>query len=106
MKVKTMLGADLDVTALMAKHETLVAAGNARMNARGDILGQGGKIIKRREEVAQEYYQGNPKAVQKVSLRDIKPDIFQPAEAWTEAKAHNDKAHEKAKSTRKIIDSE
>ena len=105
MKVKTMRGVDLDVTALMAKHETLVAAGNARMNARGDIVGVGGQIIKRREDAAQEYYQSNPKAVHKVSLRDVKPDVFQPADAWTEAKSAAADRQTKAKTTRKIIDS-
>src|SRR5579859_5290585 len=104
MKVRTMQGIDLDITALMAQHDQSIAIGNARMNARGDIIGRGGKIIKKREQIVQEYYQKNPKAVKKISLRDIKPDVMKPAEAITVARqqAKNVEQHKK----RKINDSE
>ena len=35
---------------LMGQNELLPAVGNAKVNARGDKLGPGGKIIQRREE--------------------------------------------------------
>lgn len=59
---KTMQGREIDMAALMAKNETMPAVGNARMNARGDELGPGGKIIRKREDVISEYYEDNPNA--------------------------------------------
>jgi hypothetical protein len=40
--------------------------GNARVNARGDELGPGGKIIRKREDIMTEYYQNNPNAVKDI----------------------------------------
>lgn len=82
MKVVSMRGQVLDMGRLIAQNEKTVALGNASMNARGDIVGPGGKIIKRREQVATEYYAANPKAVKQVALRDISKEVFaSPAEA-------------------------
>lgn len=76
MKVTTMRGVVLDMGQIMAQNETAVAVGNANMNARGDILGPGGKIVKRKEQVAQEYHRRNPNAVKRVSLKEATPDVF------------------------------
>jgi hypothetical protein len=82
MKVRTMRGHTLDMSQLISKNEKAIALGNASMNARGDILGARGEIVKRREQVAQEYYASNPKAVKQVALRDISSEVFvSPAEA-------------------------
>lgn len=82
MKVVSMRGEVLDMGRMIAQNEKTVALGNASMNARGDIVGPGGKIIKRREQVATEYYAANPKAVKQVALRDISKEVFaSPAEA-------------------------
>ncbi len=82
MKVTSMRGEVLDMGRMIAQNEKTVALGNASMNARGDIVGPGGKIIKRREQVATEYYAANPKAVKQVALRDISKEVFaSPAEA-------------------------
>jgi hypothetical protein len=94
-RVKTMKGKSLDVTPILTKNETKIAIGNANMNARGDILGPGGKILKRREEVAQEYHNQNPKAVRRVSLKEVTPDTFlTPAEVMAQAKALAQKSAE------------
>jgi hypothetical protein len=86
MKVKTMRGEMLDMSLLVAKNEKAVALGNAQMNARGDIVGPRGEVIKRREKVAQDYYAANPKAVKQVALRDISKEVFvSPAEALAKA---------------------
>lgn len=53
-------GKEVDIEKLRAKNELTPAVGNARVNARGDELGPGGKIIRKREEVMAEYYKGNP----------------------------------------------
>lgn len=61
-KYRTMQGKEVDMEKLMTANELMPAIGNVRVNARGDELGPGGKIIKKREEVVSEYYENNPKA--------------------------------------------
>lgn len=61
---KTMQGKEIDLEKLRQKHELTLAVGNVRMNARGDELGPGGQIVKRREDVMKEYYKGEPKDVE------------------------------------------
>ena len=56
---RTMQGREIDLDKLRIKNENTVAVGNARMNARGDELGPGGKIIKKREETTVEYHTDN-----------------------------------------------
>jgi hypothetical protein len=56
-------GKEIDMERLSLKHETEPAVGNARMNARGDELGSGGKIVKTREQILQDYYNNNPRAI-------------------------------------------
>ena len=34
-----------------------------KVNARGDELGAGGKIIRTREQILQDYYKNNPRAI-------------------------------------------
>jgi hypothetical protein len=48
---RSMQGKEVDMHKLMMQNETTVAVGNIKVNARGDELGPGGKIIKKREEV-------------------------------------------------------
>ena len=48
---RTMQGKEIDMEQLMARNETMPAVGNVRVNARGDELGPGGKIIRKREDV-------------------------------------------------------
>lgn len=65
---RSMQGKVVDFEALKARNELTVAVGNADMNARGDKIGPGGKIIKRREEVVAEYYEDNPNARPKQNI--------------------------------------
>jgi len=44
-------GKPVDFDALRTKHEKTVAVGNVKTNARGDVLGRGGKIVKKRDEL-------------------------------------------------------
>ena len=53
---KTMQGKELDLDKLRMKNEMTLAVGNVRMNARGDELGPGGKIVRKREEKMNEYH--------------------------------------------------
>jgi hypothetical protein len=58
---KSMAGKVVDIDNLRARNETTLAVGNAKVNSRGDELGPGGKIIRKREEVMDEYYTGRKK---------------------------------------------
>lgn len=62
MGYKTMQGKEIDMEKLMRQHELMPAVGNMRVNARGDELGPGGKIVRRREDIVAEYYEDNPNA--------------------------------------------
>jgi hypothetical protein len=48
---RTMRGREVDFEKLSLRNETTPAVGNMRVNARGDELGAGGKIIKTREQI-------------------------------------------------------
>lgn len=60
---RTMRGKEIDMEKLSIRNETTPAVGNMRVNARGDQLGPGGKIIKTREEILKDYYAKNPRTI-------------------------------------------
>jgi len=53
---RSMRGKPVDMDLLMKKNELTPAVGNAKVNARGDQLGTGGQILKKREDIVSEYY--------------------------------------------------
>ena len=57
---RTMQGREIDLDKLRNRNETVLAVGNSRVNGRGDEIGPGGKIIRKREDVMAEYYTGRP----------------------------------------------
>ena len=54
---KTMRGKMVDMDQLEQRNELTPAVGNARVNARGDELGPGGKVVRKREDIMREYYE-------------------------------------------------
>ena len=48
---------------LSLRNELTPAVGNVRVNARGDEIGEGGKIVKTKEQILAEYYQRNARKV-------------------------------------------
>ena len=48
---KTMQGKRVDIDLLRQRNELTPAVGNTKVNARGDQIGAGGKIVKKREEI-------------------------------------------------------
>ena len=52
----TANGRVVDMDLLRQKHELTPAVGNARVNARGDELGAGGQIIRKREDILSDFY--------------------------------------------------
>lgn len=65
MAYRSMQGKEVDMEKLMRQNELMPAIGNMKVNARGDELGPGGKIIRKREEVMAEYYEDNPNSKMK-----------------------------------------
>ena len=70
MKYRTMQGKEIDIEKLMKKHELMPAIGNMKVNARGDELGPGGKIIRKKDDIINEYYESNPKAVPQKNIEE------------------------------------
>lgn len=65
MVYRTAQGKEIDLEKLMKQNELMPAIGNMKVNARGDELGPGGKIIRKREDIVAEYYDTNPNAAPK-----------------------------------------
>lgn len=59
----TAQGKRIDIDALRVANETTIAVGNMGVNARGDVLGRGGKIVKTRDQVMKEEYATKAKEV-------------------------------------------
>jgi len=75
---KSMQGKTVDMDMLRQRNELTPAVGNARVNARGDELGAGGQIVRKREDLVKEYYetaQGVPdeSPVRKKTVVDEEP---------------------------------
>lgn len=49
-------GKMVDMDILRQRNELTPAVGNARVNARGDELGPGGKIVRKREDILKDFY--------------------------------------------------
>lgn len=49
-------GKAIDMDQLRIQNEDVIAVGNMKVNARGDELGPGGKVVKTRNEVMNDYY--------------------------------------------------
>lgn len=76
---RTFQGKQIDMDTLRQRNELTPAVGNARVNARGDELGPGGKIIKKRDDVIRDYYEEHPQAAP-----DEVAEVEQPVEEVTE----------------------
>jgi|TARA_B100000214_G_scaffold271232_1_gene201557 hypothetical protein len=61
---RTMQGKNIDMDLLRQRNELTPAVGNVRVNARGDELGPGGKIVRKREDVLRDYYEDNVPATE------------------------------------------
>jgi len=71
---RTMQGKEVDMHKLMMQNELTVAVGNTKVNARGDELGPGGKIIKKREEVLRDT-SGGISVPDQINTRNVAKDV-------------------------------
>ena len=53
---RTAMGEGIDMDMLRLANENTIAIGNMKVNARGDQLGPGGKVIKTRAQIMQEHH--------------------------------------------------
>jgi len=70
---RTARGKEVDIGKLINQNELVPAVGNANVNARGDKLGPGGVIVKRREEM-------NPQPItipSQINVREIAAPVNQ-----------------------------
>lgn len=56
---RTSRGTNVDMDMLRLANESTIAVGNMRVNARGDELGHGGKVVRTRAEIMKEYHKLN-----------------------------------------------
>jgi hypothetical protein len=90
---RTMQGRMVDIEKLRGANEQVPAVGNMRVNARGDILGPGGTILKPKEAVMKEYYETpkgraidtprakqppQPKVAPQPQIQQMNPQVEQP----------------------------
>jgi len=76
---RTANGKQVDMDTLALKNETVIAVGNMRVNARGDQLGPGGRIVKSREEVMKDHYKVSNSIVPRESAQprdnNVQPNV-------------------------------
>ena len=76
---RTMQGKEIDMHKLAMQNEMTVAIGNAKVNARGDELGPGGKIIRKREDILREAQRAVPDEILVRNNEDFQPAVEIPA---------------------------
>jgi len=70
--VRSMRGKEIDMEKLNLRNETIPAVGNMKVNARGDEIGKGGKVVRTREEILKDYYKDNPRAIEEEIVKRSK----------------------------------
>ena len=82
---RTMQGRMVDIEKLRAANESVQAVGNMNVNARGDVLGAGGKILSEKAQVIQKYYEqprgrvdDTPARAKPTPPRRVAPEPVQP----------------------------
>jgi hypothetical protein len=83
----TANGRHINIDTIIAQNEETIAVGNMKTNARGDELGPGGRIERKRNEVMSEYYKLNtpvatdnmPVSHKQEKKRDLVDDWVEPA---------------------------
>lgn len=68
---RTMQGKEVDMHRLINQNELTLAVGNLKVNARGDEIGAGGKIIRKREDVISETNQTVPNQINTRKVKDV-----------------------------------
>ena len=81
---RSAMGKSVDIDQILLRNETTISVGNMKVNARGDELGPGGKIVKTRDQVMKEYYALNT-PVASDPMDQMQPDEPTPTTAKPQA---------------------
>lgn len=65
---RTARGDAVDMDMIRLSNESTIAIGNMKTNARGDQLGAGGKVVKSRAQVMQEYHRLNTSVAEDIPV--------------------------------------
>jgi hypothetical protein len=87
--MRSYKGKEVNVSQIVEQQSKTLSAGNMRVNARGDLIGASGKILKTREQLENEYVDRNPNAVvqKKVNLAGFNKGIDEYADKVLESEA-------------------
>ena len=102
---RSMRGKIIDMDRLRNVNSGARALGNANLNARGDKLDQKGRIIRKREDIVNEYYSKKQQGIQYVSINSLDNKFTDPKEKAREL-AENTKfvTPEEIKKLRRPVD--
>ncbi len=75
---RTAKGAQIDMLKIINQNEMTIAVGNMGVNARGDKLGPGGAIVKKREEIVGNAAIPDQTSVKAQPVQESKPEVRQP----------------------------
>jgi hypothetical protein len=71
---RSMQGKQVDMHKLVMQNEMTVAVGNVKVNARGDELGPGGRIIRKREDVLRDSNNTPDQINVRKNIEDMDPE--------------------------------
>ena len=71
---RSAMGKPIDMDNIRLSNEDVIAVGNMKVNARGDELGFGGKVVKTRNQIMDEYYRLNTPEVTDSSTMALEED--------------------------------
>ena len=83
---KSANGKQIDLDLLIARNELTPAVSNVRVNARGDELGQGGKIVRKREDMLKDYYNQSKRMADETVVKPPEPTV---EDEWEEDNTGN-----------------
>lgn len=97
---RTIRGQMVDVDLLMQQNKNTIAVGNASLNARGDQIGRGGKVVKTAEQIdAETIYKSSTMEVS--TKGDVADMTFEtPEQAIANLRAAKELADQEAVQTR------
>ena len=79
---KTANGKPIDLDLLIARNELTPAVSNVKINARGDELGPGGKIVRKKEDIMRDYYNQSNRMTEESVVKSSKIDPIE--DEWEE----------------------
>jgi hypothetical protein len=71
---RSMQGKEVDMNRLVNVNELTPAVGNLKINARGDELGAGGRIIRKREDILREA-EANRIVPDQINIRAVEEEV-------------------------------